>query len=440
MKKTYKNLITVLGIFIAILFLITISYFLWKIEKNDNLSGNDCVDVIYSDEKNINLLNPEALKDSDGKGVMARSISIINNCPVVKTIELDLNILNSSTIASNKIKAYVNGDITLEPILLTNLKELKSDNEDLKEVRRLYKYDIDSGKSIRLNLRLWLDEYATISKEANNLNATYEITVKDQVIKPTFIEKIMKDNNVIVGNIDYGNADVISGLYKLDNSYYYRGNPDNNYFKIDDYIFRIVAVNSDNSIKLVYVNDNLISPYDEYGNQEGSVVFKETTSREYLESWFNENLSKYNDYLVDSNFCSDTSYKKFYSQITYGANKRVFQEKSPSLTCLSGDRGYDGNFTSKVGLLSADEMAIIGLSSDFVNTNSYIYNGHDVCSLSPYSYYYNSYVIALNDKGQLGYLKTSSNCSLLPVVNISGHLQIAGSGTADDPYVLDLDD
>ena len=234
MKKTYKNLITVLGIFIAILFLITISYFLWKIEKNDNLSGNDCVDVIYSDEKNINLLNPEALKDSDGKGVMARSISIINNCPVVKTIELDLNILNSSTIASNKIKAYVNGDITLEPILLTNLKELKNDNEDLKEVRRLYKYDIDSGKSIRLNLRLWLDEYATISKEANNLNATYEITVKDQVIKPTFIEKIMKDNNVIVGNIDYGNADVISGLYKLDNSYYYRGNPDNNYFKIDE--------------------------------------------------------------------------------------------------------------------------------------------------------------------------------------------------------------
>ena len=210
MKKTYKNLITVLGIFIAILFLITISYFLWKIEKNDNLSGNDCVDVIYSDEKNINLLNPEALKDSDGKGVMARSISIINNCPVVKTIELDLNILNSSTIASNKIKAYVNGDITLEPTLLTNLKELKNDNEDLKEVRRLYKYDIDSGKSIRLNLRLWLDEYATISKEANNLNATYEITVKDQVIKPTFIEKIMKDNNVIVGNIDYGNADVIN--------------------------------------------------------------------------------------------------------------------------------------------------------------------------------------------------------------------------------------
>ena len=441
MRENYKKRLTILTIILIILGIILVFYYLWKIDNN-TLAANtaSCVDIIYSDELNYNLVNPESLRDSDGKGASARSISITNKCSDIKTIQLYLDVLNTSTINSNKIKTYINGDITLEPTLLSDLKTLKNDDESIKEKKRLYKYDLEPNKSIRLNLRMWLDEYAALSQDKNTFYSTYEIVATDQIIKPTFVEKLLKDNPNIINNIDYSSEIVETGLVKLNNTYYFRGNPVNNYFKIDDYILRIVGINSDNSIKLAFTNNLLDSQFNEYSNKEETVVFNTSTASTVLDAWYEENISKYDGYLVTKDYCVDTTYTKYYSQITYGGNKRLFDEDNPSLVCNAGDRDYGGKYSSKVGILSADELSIIGFNSKFNNQNNYLFLNKDTCTTTPYSYYYGAYITVLNKEGKLSYMKVNNTCTMIPIININGHLTIKGEGTVNIPYELDLDD
>ncbi len=441
MRENYKKRLTILTIILIILGIILVFYYLWKIDNN-TLAANtaSCVDIIYSDELNYNLVNPESLRDSDGKGASARSISITNKCSDIKTIQLYLDVLNTSTINSNKIKTYINGDITLEPTLLSDLKTLKNDDESIKEKKRLYKYDLEPNKSIRLNLRMWLDEYAALSQDKNTFYSTYEIVATDQIIKPTFVEKLLKDNPNIINNIDYSSEIVETGLVKLNNTYYFRGNPVNNYFKIDDYILRIVGINSDNSIKLAFTNNLLDSQFNEYSNKEETVVFNTSTASTVLDAWYEENISKYDEYLVTKDYCVDTTYTKYYSQITYGGNKRLFDEDNPSLVCNAGDRDYGGKYSSKVGILSADELSIIGFNSKFNNQNNYLFLNKDTCTTTPYSYYYGAYITVLNKEGKLSYMKVNNTCTMIPIININGHLTIKGEGTVNSPYELDLDD
>ena len=441
MQEFYKKRLIILAIILVLLGTISVFYSLWKID-NSNIMENttSCVDIIYSDELTYNLVNPEALKDSDGKGSSVRSISITNKCSNIKTIQLYLDVLNTTTINSTKVTTYLNGDITLEPTLLSDLKTLKNSDSNIKEKKRLYKYDLEPNKSIRLNLRLWLDEYAAISQDKNTFYSTYEVVASDQIIKPTFIEKLLKDNPNIISNIDYTSDVIETGLVKIDNTYYFRGNPVNNYFKIDDYILRIVGINSDNSIKLAFVNNIIDNQFNEYSNKEETVVFNTSSAFQVLNTWYEENISKYDEYLVTKDYCVDTTYTKYYNQITYGGNKRLFDEDSPSLVCNAGDHDYGGKYSSKVGILSADEASIIGFSSKFNNQNNYLFLNKDTCISIPYSYYYGAYITVINKEGKISYTKVNNTCSMIPIININGHLTIKGEGTIDSPYELDLDD
>ncbi len=441
MKNFYKERLTILTIILVILGVTAIFYYLWKIDNDNTIaSAASCVDIIYSDELTYNLVNPESLKDTDGKGSSARSISITNKCSNIKTIQVYLDVLNTSTINSNKIKTYINGDITLEPTLLSDLKTLKNNDESIKEKKRLYKYDLEPNKSIRLNIRMWLDEYAATSQDKNTFYSTYQVEATDQIIKPTFVEKVLKDNPNLLSNIDYSNEAVETGLTKIDNAYYFRGDPLNNYFKLDDYLLRIISINSDNSIKLAFVNNSLDSEFNEYSNKEETVVFNTSTASTVLNTWYEENIGKYDEYLVTKDYCVDTTYTKYYSQITYGGNKRLFDEDNPSLECNAGDRDYGGKYSSKVGILSADELSIIGFSSKYNNQNHYLFLNKDTCTSTPYSYYYGAYITVLNKEGKLSYTKVNNTCTMIPIININGHLTIKGEGTKESPYELDLDD
>ena len=93
-----------------------------------------------------------------------------------------------------------------------------------------------------------------------------------------------------------------------------------------------------------------------------------------------------------------------------------------------------------MGILSADEVSIIGFSSKYNNQNNYIFLNKDTCTLTPYSYYYGAYIMVLNKEGKLSYMKVNNTCSMIPIINIDGHLTIKGEGNIDNPYELDLDD
>ena len=60
--------------------------------------------------------------------------------------------------------------------------------------------------------------------------------------------------------------------------------------------------------------------------------------------------------------------------------------------------------------------------------------------MSPTKYYYGAYMGIMDSTGKLGEVMVTNERSVLPVININGSLNLAGSGTLEDPYVLDLED
>ena len=286
-------------------------------------------------------------------------------------------------------------------------------------------------------------------------------------------------------------------------SYYFRGAVTNNYVEFANKCWRIVRVGGDGSVKLILHNDNtagVANPCDSANNSASAAFarYSETTytsafntnyndnayvgfkygtvgASDYatthantnkstiltnLETWYTNNLKTYESVIDDNVWCNDktnvtdTSYdpwgitpngKGYAKNVTYyGATQRlVSKSKSaggagPSLKC----NGELSKITSKVGLITADELAFAGYAFNIGNTTTYLQeNATDTYwwSLSPINFNgSNAYVWSV--VGSLGGLYNYSvrnACGLRPSISLVSSTTISsGTGTSEDPYVV----
>ena len=286
-------------------------------------------------------------------------------------------------------------------------------------------------------------------------------------------------------------------------SYYFRGAVKNNYVQFANKCWRIVRVGGDDFVKLILHNDNkagaanpcasannstsaafarfsgttYTSAFNSSYNDNAYVGFKYGTvgSSTYeathantnnstiltnLETWYTNNLKTYESVIDDNVWCNDKtnvtdiSYdpwgitpngKGYAKNVTYyGATQRlVSKSKSaggtgPSLKC-NGDLS---KITSKVGLITADELAFAGYAFNIGNTTTYLQeNATDTYwwSLSPINFNgSNAYVWSV--VGSLGGLYNYSvrnACGLRPSISLVSSTTISsGTGTSEDPYVV----
>ena len=243
----------------------------------------------------------------------------------------------------------------------------------------------------------------------------------------------------------------------------------------DDMYWKIVRVNGDGSLRLIYngtntsINDNVIATsyiiglapynlkYDDpkytgytYDNGTDSFVKKE------VDAWYNNTLGKnsvYNDKVIEGRFCSDSSgytdvkdyginrdYMGFSSydrihQLIYGSGKDI----SPTLICPNTDETYGGSYKLKAGLITVDELVFSGESLD-VTSESYL-------SVDEFRYYtmtpadFRNNIPCIWDQisalhiNYIFYDILYSN-GIRPVINLSSDVVLTGSGTMNDPYVL----
>ena len=216
-------------------------------------------------------------------------------------------------------------------------------------------------------------------------------------------------------------------------SYYFRGAVKNNYVEFANKCWRIVRVGGDGSVKLILHNDNtagVANPCDA-ANNSASAAFARYSGTTYtskfnekyddnayvgfkygtvgastydathantnkstiltnLEAWYTNNLKTYEKVIADTVWCNDktnvtdTTFDPFgwtpngygYGKnVTYyGATQRlVSTSKSaggtgPSLKC----NGELSKITSKVGLITADELAFAGYAYNISNTTTYL--------------------------------------------------------------------
>ena len=318
---------------------------------------------------------------------------------------------------------------------------LKSLKEDITEEKLINLYSINGGETVRYTVVIDSDiriKFKGVLKVEN-----------DSMTTETFSDLILLYNQVGVAKTRIGSeiATEKEGLLStIDNkgtTYYFRGKINNNYLKLGDLLFRIVRINGDGTVRLVLENtiDGQV-PYNSNPLAEGAdvsslVVFKDATVINTLNNWVNTKLAPYKSYLVNGDYCTDTSFNLDVNGTRYSSTyERIFNDEAPDLYC-SG-QVYSGI----VGLLSVDEVVLAGASGSTPNTSYYLYNKNIQGNyLTTSSYFVNSNnnasVMNVMSNGAIGDGILVTYASYLrPVINISVSANIKGEGTIDNPYII----
>ena len=288
-------------------------------------------------------------------------------------------------------------------------------------------------------------------------------------------------------------------------SYYFRGAVKNNYVQFANKCWRIVRVGGDGSVKLILHNDNatgVANPCDA-ANNSASAAFARYSGTTYtskfnekyddnayvgfkygtigasdyasahantnkstiltnLETWYTNNLKTYESVIDDNVWCNDkinvadTSYNPWgYSNVTglgygtnvtyYGATQRLVGTSGsaggtgPSLKC----NGELSKINSKVGLITADELALAGYAYAKNNTTTYLQeNATDTYwwSLSPSDFYGDGADVrgVYGSNGSFGSDIVSDTNGVRPSISLKSTTNVTGEGTSSTPYIISM--
>ena len=271
-------------------------------------------------------------------------------------------------------------------------------------------------------------------------------------------------------------------------SYYFAGAPTDNWVKFAGLYWRIIRINGDGTIRLIYngtsttttgtgtsitkcyfnskVNDNAYVGfmYGTAGASTYEATHKNTntsTAKMWLDDWYSSNMASYKE-ILDENagFCGDRTPSTDDSSITanglggtgtkytvYGDYLRYWNGGNPTLKCTNINDLYTvkssskGNksLTNPIGLINMNEVWLAGGSSN-PNKNYYLNNGDFYWTMSPESFVGKStaYVFSISSDGSLNAIDVDSKYGLRPVINIRSDVTITGLGTIASPYEVTL--
>lgn len=157
---------------------------------------------------------------------------------------------------------------------------------------------------------------------------------------------------------------------------------------------------------------------------------KNSNAKMAVDAWYETHLLSYKDYLEDTVFCNDLG--SFYASR---------KEGKPSLVCdaaqsftVSTDYG-NGALQYPIGLISADEAMLSGLTPTSGSTYSFLYNGQTYWTMTQASASYNAYFV--DSSGTLDRNDVyNSAYGYRPVVSLNAGVTTTGTGSQDDPFVV----
>ena len=329
----------------------------------------------------------------------------------------------------------------------------------------------------------------TGADQNHNQNKTFNGDVEVEFSEKLLKDEILANNALQTGTPDFSktaqavcdgieNCEETNGLYQMkDNdgmSYYFRGAVENNYVQFAGFYWRIIRVNGDESIRIIYDGTNIhvngeasedrhigTSNYNNLRNQSYYVgyTFEENFQRpnsqnsgtassikKTLDDWYLINIVTQGlDNKVDSNsgFCNDREMASGYSwvaserELNYAAYERLEMNKTPSLIC----NHINDLYTTKIGLITADEVTIAGAPVGSINDKYFLYTGNYYWTITPFNYILGSdWGIRMFNVGSGGGLSNAWGYNInyvRPVINLKANVTISsGDGTALNPYVI----
>ena len=319
------------------------------------------------------------------------------------------------------------------------------------------------------------------------------ITTLKSNLKPTVYlkDQILEDNNEQSdSNIDFSQISSSTngqGLYYTNTNtednkttYYFRGAVENNYVEFAGFYWRIIRINEDGSIRLIYQGTtpdatgeaatigtskfnasylgNAYVGYMYGTNGSSSYVAthantNSSTVKQAVDTWYEENLLDYASYLADAGFCGDRTLAEGtagngYSNATgYASPNRLENPATPQFSCPQSNDLYTTSSSSKgnkaldypIGLISLDEVSYAGGLLYNYNNDYYLNIGDVTCwAISPSSFNGNYVAVGTISSGGVLNTTTASYVEYIrPVINLSSSVKITtGNGTTSRPYTI----
>lgn len=459
-KKYIITLAVILTLLVATLFVGT-GYGVWLSEKTpieNNIRNVDCFKIYYDNDGIIEYSKIKPVVNSDGESVSPYTVTVTNTCPVEKEAQIRLNTVETTTIDVNALTLKITGNIEKGVTLYKNLEGTKTEEEGIKTSRLLGKIKIAPNETVRTNIRIWFDEKKapSVNDKNNYFKGHIEIIDSEKAIKPTFLETILANKDTIdkkKAPSFEGASYNEEGLYAINapggKYYYYRGVVNNNYVIFANKTWRIVGINPNNTIKLIlndsignikYGKDHKYMDYVGFTYDYNKVQVNNDINN-HLITWYKNNIANtaFDSQVVSYNFCNDASYKMSGKNASFSAENRLTDEVKPIMSCPAKSGDFGGVYNQKVGLITADEVVLAGGSYETNNYNYYLFNGTTFFTSTPSDFTSNNaYVFAVTNTGSLDKVKTDSVNGMRPVINISGELTYDGSGTQNNPYIINL--
>ena len=286
------------------------------------------------------------------------------------------------------------------------VKDIKGVVDSNKKEPKDIQFSIDG---LKVNDKLKARETKTFKVKVNwDSNATsIPETSKDLSLTIDFVQ----DTNQITlgGNITELVQDLLEtspdGTYEYMGGTYLRGAQDSNYIWFDGFLWRIMGINEDGSIRMITEENVTAIPWR-----------ASNTAQDYDNSYVNDWLNNYfypklkdKDLLVNQTWCSEN---------TTDSNSR-------RTTC----KNNLSSVQKPVGLLSLDEYNLANKNLNFLK------NFQDCWMLTPYNISASWYV---NHGSTISHVSLSTPFGIRPVINIKPSIDIiSGDGTRIFPFIYE---
>ena len=510
MIENKKRYFMIVGVFCIISSLIggTLAWYTWQSENNTNVSFTvGGVDITFDAGSDIT--------SSKLRPVSTKEYGVTNDYAIEKTIT-----------ASSPVTAYLNLYLTLET-LPTGLKhesfiwEIYKDNAlvskgNFKNNNQGDRVTIASNQEITsttstYKLYIWIDG-ANYSNPETMQNQTFKFVLSADATDqepPALITLTKLGLTVSEGAPDFNKSaqsscsdestcETTNGIYAaeddLGTSYYFRGAVENNYVKFANFYWRIIRINGDGTIRMIYdgtsahangesstdrqvgttayntnSNDNAYVGYM-YGTP-GSSTYEDThantnnsTIKTANDNWYKTNIADagYSQYVADAIYCNDRQVASVPSmeltgngtgtqETGYGFFKRIEISSegmptnvTPSLKCTQANDKFtvtsslgNGDLTYPVGLLTIDEANMAGGYIASENYSYYLYSGQYYWTMSPRDFNYGSSLVwNVYSTGALNATPVDYSIALRPVISLKSDITFSGNGSMSSPFEI----
>lgn len=406
MRRRFKNTLLIICFLLIASFTLGGFYYTYKENKKDPY-------VKVSGPLSVNFLTGNHVVVNGSKTV---DISIINDSDEDAYYYIEFkNLKNISdatyTISNGKDESFTDNLNPYNSIVSSYILIEAGAKED---------YQISFNSTSKEEYSLDID----INMENIEINTFADVILKNTPAKSAPLTKIGEE----IATEDEG---IIMASDEAGTSYYFRGNTKNNYVNINGNVFRIVRINGDGSVKLVY-NENA-EQLNKYYEDISDYKFSSSYFNAYLNSWAASMVGDYKNNLATSKYCND-----FVTDGgTFIASKRIKTDNIPSFYCL-GEK-----VSAKAALLTADEVIYAGGMYNTPNTSYYLYNS----SIENNSYLMTSssktleayYPFILATDGRVDEAAGTTVLAVRPVITINKTSIVeSGDGTVNNPYILKL--